>query len=270
MLPSRMPSASAVKSTVKSTLKGRWLEAITVSLLPIFVYYFFSLTASLIYPLAKNSQNYLLVAILLLSAVFVVLPLFFGVLRWFWRATDGVYDDISSPFYFFKSKSLYFRTIKLTLMLSFKIGVVFFVCLIPFFAVELFSRFLVYDIFKDALPVWAINISAFKSLFRLFGNFFAIIFSLRYYLIPVIAIMDENLLILEAVHLSVTVSKKSLSSFLSLVFSNLGWIIVSVLVLPQIYTIPFLIGCYIVHSRFAMVNYNLMVEFQEKNRFYKV
>ncbi len=267
MLPSRMPSVAAVKSTVKSSLKGRWPEAIATGLLPLFAFYFFNLSASVISPILKGYENYLLIAILLLSVVFVVLPLFFGVLRYFWRITDGAEEEISTAFHFFKSKSLYLRSLKLTLVISFKIGVVFFLCLIPFFAVELFSQFLVYDIFKEALPVWAINISAFKSLFYNFGSFFAFAISLRYYLIPVIAVMDENLLVLEAVHISTTVAKRSFSSFSALIFSCLGWIALSILVLPQIYTVPFLLGCYVVHSRFALVNYNLNLEFQEKNRF---
>lgn len=267
MLPSRMPSIAAVKSTVKSTLKGRWPEVIAVGLLPLFAFYFFNLTASVISSLLKGYEEFLLIGILLLSAVFVVLPLFFGVLRYFWRITDGAEEEISTAFYFFTNKFLYAKSLKLTLVILFKIGLVFFLCLIPFFAVSLFSRFLVYDIFKEALPVWAINISAFKSLFYNLGSLFAFLISLRYYLIPVIAILDENLLVLEAVHISTTLAKRSLSSFLGLIFSCLGWIVLSVFVLPQIYTMPFLLGCYVVHSRFAIVNYNLNIEFQEKNRF---
>lgn len=266
MLPSKMPSVVAVKSTVRSVLKGRWLLSATVGLLPLFCYYFFSLVIALVSELT-DAHNLLLTALLLLAAVFVILPLFYGVLRWFWRITDGTEDDLTSAFYYFANARLYKRVIKLTLVLAFKIGVIFFLCLIPFFAISLFSRFLVYDIFKEVLPVWAINITAFKSLFYTFGTLLAIIISFRYYLVPIIAVMDDNLLILEAVHLSTTVSKKSFSSFLSLVSSNLGWIVASLLVLPLIYTAPFLMGCYVVHSRFAMVNYNLNVEFYEKNRF---
>lgn len=262
-----MPSAFAVKSTVKSTLKGRWPEAIIVGLMPTFAFYMFSLISSVVSPLAKGKEDYLLIAILLLSAVFVVLPLFFGVLRFFWRITDGADEGVSSAFHFFTSKNLYIRSLKLTLVTSFKIGLVFLLCLLPFFAVELFSHFLVYDIFKEVLPVWAINLSAFKNLFYTVGSIFAIILSLRYYLIPVIAVMDEKLLVFEAVHISTLLARRNLSSFFGLIFSNLGWILLSFLVLPQIYTLPFLLGCYVVHSRFVMVNYNLHLEFQERNRF---
>lgn len=267
MLPSRIPGVSAVKSTVRSMLKGRWPEAAAVGLLPVFCYYFFNFSAACILPLVKGFGQYALIALLLLASLFVLLPLFYGVLRWFWRATDGADEDISSAFYYFKGIRVYIRAIKLTLIISFKVGVVFFICLLPFFAVQIFSHFLVYDTFNEALPVWSINISEFKSLFNTFGTLIATIISLRYYMIPVVAIMDENLLILEAVHISVMLSKKSLSSFFSLLCSNIGWFALSLLLLPTIYTIPFLIGCYVVHSRFAMVNYNLNVEFNEKNRF---
>ena len=267
MLPSRMPSVVAVKSTVRSVLQGRWLLSITVGLLPLFCYYFFRFATAFFSLYIGEEKEYILAILLLLSVVLILLPLLYGVLRWFWRVTDGAEDDLTSAFYYFTNAKLYKRAIKLTLVLFFKIGVIFFLCLIPFFAVSLFSRFLVYDIFKEVLPVWAINISAFKSLFNTFGNLLAIIISFRYYLVPIIAVMDDNLLILEAVHLSTTVSKKSSSSFFSLVCSNLGWIAISILVLPLIYTVPFLIGCYAVHSRYVLVNYNLNVEFYEKNRF---
>ena len=141
MLPSRMPSTTAVKNTVRSTLKGRWPEAIVVGLLPIFAFFFFSLTVSVILPLLKRYQDYFFLSIMLLSSVFVVLPLFFGVLRYFWRMTDGTKEHLFSAFHFFKNKRLYIRSLKLTFVILFKIGLVFLLCLLPFFAVQLFSHF---------------------------------------------------------------------------------------------------------------------------------
>lgn len=267
MLPGRIPSSTVVKSTVRDTLKGRWTEAVVVGLLPVFCYYIFNMLLSVTLLFAKNESGYILVAIGGVSAFLILLPLFYGVLRWFWRATDGAIEDISSAFYYFMSKKAYVRAVKLSLVICFKAGVIVFLCMIPYFAVQILSHFWLYDIFKEALPVWAVNISAFKNLFYVFGILLATATSLRYYLVPIIAVMDDDLLILEAVHISTTLSKKSLSAFFNLLCSNIGWIFLSLLVLPLIYTAPFLIGCYVVHSRFTMVNYNQSLDFYEKNRF---
>ena len=75
-----------------------------------------------------------------------------------------------------------------------------------------------------------------------------------------IKMSEEELLLLEAVHISSMVSKKSLVSFISLIFSLILWIALSVFLIPAVYTLPFVFVCYVVHCRFAITNYNLLIE----------
>ena len=267
MLPNRIPASSVVKNTVRGCLNGKWPSAIVVGLMPVFLYYAFSLILSAIVSVWGAKAEVLAYTLFFGLMILFWLPLFYGVIRWFWRLTDMVEDDVSSVFYFFKTRKLYFRAFKLSGILIFKTAIILLVCLVPYFAVQTFPHIWLYDIFKDDMPTWAINFIAFKRLFNTVGILLAAAISLRYYLTPIIAVMDDNLLILEAVHISKTLSKKSLSAFVSLCCSNVFWIAISLLLLPQIYTMPFLIGCYVVHSRFVIKNYNLNLEFYEKNRF---
>ena len=89
-------------------------------------------------------------------------------------------------------------------------------------------------------------------------------FLLKYYLTPAIAVMDDDLLLMEAVHISTMVARKSAGSFLSLIASLAGWILLSFLGIPLIYTAPLFFGCYAIHSRYALVNYNLILDFYKK------
>ena len=72
--------------------------------------------------------------------------------------------------------------------------------------------------------------------------------------------MDESLYLMEAMHISEMISKQSISAFASLVVSFIGWFLLSLLGLPLVYTLPFFLISYVVHSRFAIVNYNLNLQ----------
>ena len=67
-------------------------------------------------------------------------------------------------------------------------------------------------------------------------------------------------MLLEAIHLSTMVAKRTLSNFLSLIVSLLPWIILTLLIIPAVYTLPTVIVCYVVHCRFAINNYNILID----------
>jgi uncharacterized membrane protein len=56
------------------------------------------------------------------------------------------------------------------------------------------------------------------------------------------------------------ISKHSSGAFASLILSFFGWFLLSLFGIPLVYTLPYFLISYVVHCRFAIVNYNLNLE----------
>ena len=264
MFPLKIPSSSIVKNTVKSAFKGKRVPATLASLTVVFAYYLISMLVSGMASVMNNYFELLAIGIFVISAVFILLPLLLGVVRFFWRLTGGADDNPTAVFYYFSSSFLYKRAIKLALLLAFRCACVTVVCLLPYIIVFTLSNTWIYQFLGTEMPLWVAGMTLLESFLQVTGFFVAFILSLRYYLTPVVAVMDDDLLLLEAVHISVMVSHRSVSAFGGLIASLIGWILLSFFVIPLIYTVPLLLGCYVVHGRFALVNYNLSLDYYEK------
>ena len=106
------------------------------------------------------------------------------------------------------------------------------------------------------IPIWTTNLSFFISFLKFFTVTATVFAMLKYYLAPMLAVADENMEIAEALHLSTIISKKTLLDFIFLLFGFWGWLLISVLVIPLIYSIPYFILSYLIHCSFAVQNFN--------------
>lgn len=265
MVSFEIPNSSVVKSTARAALKGRWVEAIIVSCLGMFSIFIIQLIFSAISMYAGRALMYILSAVSIAFFIFLIAPLFLGIIRYFWRLTDSAKDDVSAVFYYFGSKKRYFRAVKLTFVLGWRVLGAIVLCMLPFAVTHMLSGTWVYSVLGQEVPIWAANFMFIEVFFFIIGVLCSILFVSRYYLAPVIAAMDEDLLLLEAIHISSMVSRRSGSAFISLAVSLFGWILLGALCLPVLYTLPFMIACYVIHARFAMVNYNLVLDYYENN-----
>ncbi len=265
MLPYRMPPNTVVKITARTALKGRWLEAILAS----FTGYFgvLILTLGLSLGILTKDGNIILASALfaVLFGVFILSPLFLGIIRYFWRLTNSLQDELPSVFHFFSDKTKYSRAIKLCFIMGWRIVTAIFVCMLPYVIVSLLSTDKLYMLIGRDVPIWAPSLILIRAFLYLVGIVCAVIYVLRYYLVPVLVAMNDDMLLLEAVHTSSMVAKRSGGAFFSLALSMLGWIFLTNLIMPALYTLPFIIACYVVHSRFAMANYNLIIDYYENN-----
>jgi len=82
----------------------------------------------------------------------------------------------------------------------------------------------------------------------------------KYYLAPFLVVADEEMDVYEALHKSTVLSRATVMDFIILILSFLGWIILSVTVIPLIFIIPYFMVSYLVHSRFSVANYNNVVK----------
>ena len=264
MFPLKIPSSSIVKNTVKSALKGKRVPATLASLTVVFAYYIVYMLTTSLASVMNDAFKIIATVFFALALIFLVLPLLLGAIRYFWRLTGGADDNPATVFYYFASLFAYRRAVKLILLVIFRLVCVTFVCMLPYFIVNILSDTWLYHLLGTEMPLWVAGMDLLKSFLQVSGICVAVVVSLRYYLVPAIAVMDEDLLLLEAVHISVMVSRRSASAFCGLVASLVGWILLSFFVIPTVYTVPLFIGCYVVHSRFALVNYNLSLDYYEK------
>ena len=264
MFPQNLPNSVAVKSTAKACLNGKKLKAGITAAAISFAFFavFFGVLG--IFQLADG--NFLLsVTVLLLTYVFVLHPIVLGAIRYFWRITDGADDPPAELFYYFSGFDLYKRALKCILLMLFKVIAAAFTCMLPYLIVTLLSNSWIYQFLGTEIPLWVTRLALVQSFLYVAGLLATLLVTSRYYLFPAVVVMDDDMLLLEAVHVSVMLSGKTVGNYLGLLVGLIPAVFLSCLVMPLIYTLPMILSCYAVHCRYALVNYNLTIDFYTKN-----
>ncbi len=266
MFPEKIPGSNVVKSTAKASLFGKYITATVTALLPMFFYCILNMLYFCISSVIPRRFGVLIVLIAVLTAFAVLFPLLLGVVRFFWRLTDDLDEAPSAAFYYFKSFFLYKRAIKSILLLTFKVLTTFIPCMLPYYVTVLLSNSWLYRFLGTEIPLWVAGLALVSEFLKYAGIFLGSLILLRHYLFLAVVVMDDELLIYEAAHISTMVSSHSIGAFASLIVSLLGWVLLSFLIAPLIYTAPLIFSCYAVHSRYAIVNYNRTLEFYSKEQ----
>ncbi len=259
-----IPNSRVVKITAKTALKNGIAESVVIGML-LLCPTLLSFILNNVISIMGEWTVPVTVALSIIFSVFISAPLLFGAVRYFWRLTDGVIDHLSSLFYYFQDKLQYLKALRLTFVIGWRVLTATFVCMLPYALVSVISGSAFYQLIGSEIPLWVPNLVLIRGFLYFVGVACSLLFISRYYLAPVLVVMDEDMLLLEAVHVSCMVSKRSLSSFFALVFSLGFWILLSLFFLPAIFTLPVILSSYVVHSRFAMVNYNLVVDYYDNN-----
>lgn len=246
-------ASSAIKKTAKNSLKANLVKAILVSVIVIFCYLINNNIASLFYLIGGDA---LATAIFLILNILMLSPVFFGALRYFWRLLCGVADSPLSVFYYFNSKENYKKLLKIVFYLGIRAVILLLILHIPYFIVSLISNIKIYEFLDITTPLWTANLSNILAFLKSIAIIGTVFFMLKYYLAPMLFVADENMDVNEALHMSEVVSKNTLFDFIYLTFSMLGWIILSLLFIPLIYTIPLFIMVYFTHCSYAVAEYN--------------
>ena len=69
-------------------------------------------------------------------------------------------------------------------------------------------------------------------------------------------VADESMDSAEAIHLSAVIAKKTKFDFLYLFFSFSGWILLSLLSVPMLFTFPYFVFSYLLHSAYSVSGFN--------------
>ncbi len=245
--------SNVVKITAKTALKGNFLRVSIACLIFVFGCIITSGIAELVGVVMGEAAAFV---ISLLIMLFLNLPIGLGVIRYIWRMLFSVTDNPISVFYWFSEKRLYIKAFKFILQFLLRMAVAALVFNIPSLILFALSKSVVFDIIGISTPVWAANLGYYSILLRNL-SFVAVFFAmLKFYMAPWLFVADENIDIGEAMYNSSVISRKSSIDFIGLIFTSIGWIILSFLVLPLPFTLPLILTYYGVHIRFAVAEYN--------------
>lgn len=246
-------TTKAVKSTAVTALKKNLVSAIFAGMTAVFLtFVFIFLTSVLSLVIGAILSNVLLI----LAYVFLLFPLYLGLLRFFWRL---IYDAIDMPlsvFYYFSSFGLYKKSMKLIFTLLLKVFIVAILVFLPVVAVLLFSKGTIFNFFGANVPVWTANLDAVMGIINFIAVVILLGILLKYHLVPLLIVADEEMDIDEAFNMSVVISKKANLEFISLIASFVGWILLSLFAIPLIFTLPYMLTAYCVYFRFTVAEYN--------------
>lgn len=254
--------SNVVKITAKNALKDNFLKASIACLILVFTWLICVNSAGLLSYAFGNAVAELFFVLL---AIFLVLPVFLGVLRYIWRMLHSVTDNPVAVFYWFSEKALYVKAIRFILQYALRIALWFAILNIPSLLLFALSKSFIFDFVGTSTPLWTANLEYYSVLLRNISWVLVFFITLKFYLAPILLIADENMDINEAMYLSSVISRKSSIDFIGLIFSSAGWILLSVFVLPLIFTLPLLLGFYTVHGRFAVTEYNCHIKQSESD-----
>ncbi len=254
----------AVKVTAKHALKGKWLCGGIVSAILLFSYFIcLNISSVLGYMFGFIFQE--LVFNLLFILMF--LPIILGALRYFWRILFGANDNPIIIFYYFSEFKLYRKAMTLIFNLAFKVIIFGFFLSIPVFIAKAMSNAYIYDLIGLSIPVWMANLDTFIVFLKILAYVLLAFVMLKYYMAPVLFVADDNMEAVEAIHMSSVITKKTSIDFIYLFFSFFGWFLLSLAVIPAIFTLPYILTSYAVHIRFSVAEYNNYIKQSLNNKF---
>ncbi len=262
------PNSRVIKVNALSALKGNWATAVAAIMIWVLFNVILLVTGTLICSFIESTVITTAVIIVLSAiALFVGSPLLFGVLKFIWHLSDRECTDIGDVFFYFGSRKMYFRALNITLQIISRFLIMGSVMIVPSLVIEYISNGGFNEVF-GAVPLWLTNFWIISVFLRSLGVLLTVIFTAKYYLAPFVFIINDEIEPLEAMHLSCKAAKLSIWNFVGLIFTLLGWFVTSLLGVPLFFTVPYILMCYIIHSRFAVYYYNEWVKNVPDSSFY--
>ncbi len=262
------PSFPEMKSAAKRALKNRWAEAIVVSLVFLSASLLDSVMQAVLMTILKVDTVWSILnptgvatvsvlasnAITLFSAVFslaVMFPLIYGVLRWFWQVTGGGDPAVGEIFYYFSSSRLFFKSLGLSFGLFWRLIVGALVCFFPYNILGVLTEPAFYAEVGIAMPVVMQSFTPLVDTFEFLGFFALLLYIAVYAMFYTVLFSEPQLSSHRTIKESKSVSKSNRVRFIGFIFSFFGWFLLSPLVLPLLFTIPYFLSSLTVFGREA-------------------
>ena len=251
-----LPNSSAIKCEAKKMLKGKWALGISA----FFVIAFFAMLISVLYTFLyqffpSGLPHTVLIVLLCFFTVAIGFPLLLGVLRIYRAILCNIDTDLYEAFYYFSSVKRLTKALQLCFVLICKFALIGFLLFLPSMIVDFLSQGKL-PVFENGMPIWFSNLWVFGTFLRGIAVAILIYIILRHYACAYIFIQNDNISAMETMLLATKVAKVSVANFVGLCVSFLGWIALSLLAVPTIFTVPYALMAYTVHCTAAINYYN--------------
>lgn len=250
-------SSSAVKQIAKESLKNNYLKAFVSCLVLILAWILQINIGGLLLDVMGDIVALIISALI---GIFLVSPLVFGVLKYFYNLTVKIAENPVSVFYWFSEKKLYFKALKFTLHFTLRTAFWLLVLNIPSILLFAFSKTFFFEILDIAPPVWSASLEYYAVFLRNI-SFVAVFFiMLKFYMAPMLFVADDNANIDECMYNSSVISRKSSIDFIGLIFSSAPLLLLALFVLPLPFVLPYLLSYYVTHIKISVEEYNSHIE----------
>lgn len=170
--------------------------------------------------------------------IFIYLPIELGIGKWFYEISNSKGKNVSltTLFYYFNNKSLYFKSLNLQLDLLVRKAIIFAVCLIPAFVYEIW-----YSSFNFNLFFLGINVLRLLDFILIVaGLVFAFVYNLKYFMVKYLFFNKEesNKELFFKSDCIMRIRKKEV---VEMYLSFFPFYILSVLIVPIFFMVPYMV-----------------------------
>ncbi len=259
-----LPTSREIKKEALKNLRGKWPVSICVGLFPIICAITLTIASQLFRSvIPQGVPTVLLYVFDTLAVICLFVPLVFGAFRFFGMLQSGEQVTPYDCFAYFSSKKMYLRATKMALLVIVRLVILGFFLMLPASLTDFIAEGGIAFLIGDTPPIWFSSLWIISLFLRGFSIALLIVITLKYYMFPYIFTSNDGISVAEALRLSARVSYFGFSAFAGLIFSLSGWIVLSVLSLPAVFTLPYIFMCYFVHCSYAATVNNKLVKGQE-------
>ena len=263
------PMFQEIKSAARTALKHRWSEAVAATMLLLGTILLNTVIQLVLMnilkvdtvwspftPTATPAHNQIAAAgITLFSAaftLFVIFPLAFGVMRWFWMISNGCDARLNELFAYFSSGKLFFKTAYLSLGLFFRLVLGVIICYLPYSIVAVITNPKVYEMFSWAFKKHVSGLVALAPTLKFLGTLGLFFWISTYILFFVIMFTEADWSVRGVIRRSIQISKGNRLRFVGFILSFFGWLLSCFLIIPLPFVLPYLLASTAVYGREAL------------------
>lgn len=247
-----MIPTKAVKSTALMTLKGKWGNSIVTAIIPFCAFLIVYIAVSLLdLPMGDFS-----VIIGIALYVLTVAPLLNGAVRCYWYMANSCESSPMDVFYYFTSLKYYKKALTFNFFITLRLLIVSLIFLSPSYIVSAITNEAFFEFIGVATPIWVLSLEIIVYAVRFVGFVAIIAYAISLYLPAFLFVCDEEMKPRDCIKRGIEIGKYTVNRFASHLLGFVGWMFISMLIVPLVFTAPYLIMSYVVDCRYSIAYYN--------------
>ncbi len=250
-----MIQTKAVKSTAIASLKNNWVWAIITSLITVCTF-----AAAIIIQSAFSLISGESFAVIVPLILLVVFPVFLGSVRVFWKIANSEKQVVSDIFYYFSNKNDYKRAVKFAVVVVLPFFITSALAFLPSAVLMSISKGVFFESLRLSFPVITMFFGFLGQLLGIAAFIYLMAVLFNYYTAVFLFTVNTEMTPLECVKTSRALAKFTKGIYIPHFFGYIGWIIISVFVIPLVFTMPYLLMSYVIDCRFCVSYYNRLKE----------